>query len=78
MIVLVRSAKSGTSLPLRILRTTFNDIYQNKVSRALEKSCPQGGILSPFLWLTNINDLLNEKIDKKKTVLYKLTQMMFV
>ena len=52
---------------IKLVHSYFNDrvvTYQNEVSRALEKSCPQGGILSPFLWLININDLLNEKIDK--------------
>ena len=31
--------------------------YSNEFSLNIEKSCPQGGILSPFLW--SINDLLD-------------------
>ncbi|KAK2726785.1 hypothetical protein QYM36_007584 [Artemia franciscana] len=33
--------------------------YNNEFSFNIEKSCPQGGTLSPFLWNININDLFD-------------------
>ena len=38
--------------------------YENGNLHLLEKSCPQGGILSPFLWLININDILEININE--------------
>ena len=52
---------------IKLVQSYHNDHVvtdQNEVSRASEKSCPKGKILSPVLWLININNLLNEKIDK--------------
>ncbi|KAK2727662.1 hypothetical protein QYM36_008223 [Artemia franciscana] len=47
---------------VKLLHSYLSDIivsYNNEFSLNIEKSCPQGGILSPLLWNININDLLD-------------------
>ncbi|KAK2708096.1 hypothetical protein QYM36_015702 [Artemia franciscana] len=34
----------------------------DNVSRILQKSCPQGSILSPFLWSVNVDDPLRSEL----------------
>jgi len=55
--------------PPGILKLIYNYLsdrfvcFENVTSFKLENSCPQGGIMSPFLWLKNINHLLELNID---------------
>ena len=56
---------------LRLVKSFLSDrtvSYGKDVSRKLEKSCPQGSILSPFLWLININDLLEMDFGENCTI----------
>ena len=51
---------------IKLIHSYLSDrtvVYENVNLHKLEKSCPQGGILSPFLWLVNINDILEININ---------------
>ncbi|KAK2722673.1 hypothetical protein QYM36_003005 [Artemia franciscana] len=63
--ILYKLVDKGFDLSLiKIIESYLSDrcaMYGNSsdfFNTSLEKSCPQGGILSPFLWLINIDDLL--------------------
>ncbi|KAK2720117.1 hypothetical protein QYM36_004127 [Artemia franciscana] len=66
----LKDKKCPTQL-LRLVKSFLSDrtvSYGKDVSRKLEKSCPQGSILSPFLWLININDLLEMDFGENCTI----------
>ncbi|KAK2725336.1 hypothetical protein QYM36_001700, partial [Artemia franciscana] len=66
-------AKSCPDGLLNLIYSYFSDrvvTYKGEYSCILERSCPQGGILSPLLWLANINDLLEINIPNVKIQAY--------
>jgi len=44
-------------------RTVILNLHNTTVEKKLTKSCPQGEILSPFLWNVDFDDFFNENID---------------
>ncbi|KAK2711123.1 hypothetical protein QYM36_012333, partial [Artemia franciscana] len=66
-------AKSCPDGLLNLIYSYFSDrvvTYKGEYSYILERSCPQGGILSPLLWSVNINDLLEINIPNVKIQAY--------
>ena len=49
-------------------RTAWTEINECKRERVVEKGCPQGGVLSPLLWVMVVDDLLVELSRHEKAI----------
>ena len=49
-------------------RSVSYDYKADNVTRILQKSCPQGSILSSFLWPVNVDDLLRSELPTGCTI----------
>ena len=60
LVMLIKSYLSDRSV-------SYGDKADN-ITRTLQKSCPQGSILSPFLWSINVDDLLRSDLPTGSTI----------